>query len=129
MGSFQPDLTTDAIETLCGYDFPGNVRELKNIIERSLIESDGEAIEPEHLHLPQIKAASPRIREPAAELEPQSDLPLNLEEAETILIRRALAETGGNIAEAARRMGINRTRIYRKLGEINGPALKGSAEE
>jgi transcriptional regulator of acetoin/glycerol metabolism len=44
------------------------------------------------------------------------DLPLNLEAAENLLIKRALAETGGNIAEAARRLGINRTRIYRKLG-------------
>ena len=48
-----------------------------------------------------------------------ADLPLNLEAAENLLIRRALAETGGNIAEAARRMGINRTRIYRKLSESN----------
>ena len=46
-----------------------------------------------------------------------SELPLNLEAAETLLIRRALAETNGNIAEAARRLGVNRTRIYRKLGE------------
>ena len=44
-------------------------------------------------------------------------LPLNLEAAENMLIKRALAETGGNIAEAARRLGVNRTRIYRKLGE------------
>ena len=46
-------------------------------------------------------------------------LPLNLEAAENLLIRRALAETGGNIAEAARRLGVNRTRIYRKLSESN----------
>ena len=43
-----------------------------------------------------------------------------LNEAETLLIKRALAETGGNIAEAARRLGVNRTRIYRKLGEKLG---------
>ena len=45
-----------------------------------------------------------------------ADLPLNLEEVEALLIQRAMAETGGNIAEAARRLGVNRTRIYRRLG-------------
>ena len=130
MGVAQPQITCEALDALGAYHFPGNVRELKNIIERSLIESDGEAIAPIHLRLPSTKAAGPALREPAAEvfIEPSGDLPLNLEEAETILIRRALAETGGNIAEAARRMGINRTRIYRKLGEING-AVKGPPEE
>jgi DNA-binding NtrC family response regulator len=53
---------------------------------------------------------------------PMGELPLNLEAAENMLIRRALAETGGNIAEAARRLGVNRTRIYRKLSETNSVA-------
>jgi two-component system response regulator AtoC/two-component system nitrogen regulation response regulator NtrX len=43
------------------------------------------------------------------------EMPLNLEAAEDYLIRRAISETGGNIAEAARRLGINRTRIYRHI--------------
>ena len=128
MGVAEPEILPDASEALCGYDYPGNVRELKNIIERSLIESEGEAIAPKHLRLPHQAVAGSRVREPATSIEPgiepAGDLPLNLEEAEAILIRRALAETGGNIAEAARRMGINRTRIYRKLGEINGGTLK-----
>jgi DNA-binding NtrC family response regulator len=130
MGVAEPAITPEALESLGAYDFPGNVRELKNIIERSLIESEGEPIASRHLHLLQKKVAGPRIREPAIDssTEPAGDLPLNLEEAEAILIRRALAETGGNIAEAARRMGINRTRIYRKLGEINGGALKAQPE-
>jgi len=48
--------------------------------------------------------------------EPGGDLPLKLAEAEALLIKRALAQSGGNIAQAARRLGVNRTRIYRKLG-------------
>jgi DNA-binding NtrC family response regulator len=44
-------------------------------------------------------------------------LPLRLDAAEELLIKRALAETGGNVAEAARRLGINRTRIYRRLAQ------------
>jgi DNA-binding NtrC family response regulator len=58
------------------------------------------------------------VRTSSIDAPPSGDLPLNLDEAETLLIRRALAETGGNIAEAARRLGVNRTRIYRKLGEL-----------
>jgi len=48
------------------------------------------------------------------------DLPLNLEEAENLLIQRALAQTNGNIAEAARLLGIHRTRIYRKMAQAVG---------
>jgi ActR/RegA family two-component response regulator len=44
-------------------------------------------------------------------------MPLNLEEMESVLMQRALAQTGGNIAEAARLLGVHRTRIYRKLAQ------------
>jgi ActR/RegA family two-component response regulator len=46
-----------------------------------------------------------------------SALPLNLADAEDILIQRALQETNGNIADAARLLGVHRTRIYRKLAQ------------
>ena len=135
MGVPEPAITQEAVDALSAYDFPGNVRELKNVIERSLIESDGEPIARSHLHLPHKRIAGSPSKEPANDSRSEpiadqlGDLPLNLEEAEAILIRRALAETGGNIAEAARRMGINRTRIYRKLGEINAGALKEQPEK
>jgi DNA-binding NtrC family response regulator len=45
-------------------------------------------------------------------------LPLNLESAERVLIRRAINQAGGNIAEAARLLGIHRSRIYRVLEEV-----------
>jgi DNA-binding NtrC family response regulator len=127
MGMPGPALDPAAERALAGYAFPGNVRELKNIIERALIESGGMPVQPEHLHM----GHGVRVR-PAVTSAPRSgtapghvagELPLNLEAAENMLIRRALAETGGNIAEAARRLGINRARIYRKLGEINQTPL------
>jgi DNA-binding NtrC family response regulator len=122
MGMPSPALDPAAERALASYAFPGNVRELKNIIERSLIESGGMPVQPEHLHMghdarSRAPIPPPRAAPPAAL--PAGDLPLNLEAAENMLIRRALAETGGNIAEAARRLGINRARIYRKLSEIN----------
>jgi DNA-binding NtrC family response regulator len=134
MGMAPPSLDAAALRVLEAYPFPGNVRELKNVIERSLIESGGLPVHREHLHLSHgavrqtspVRAPAPPADQPAA----ASELPLNLEAAENMLIRRALAETGGNIAEAARRLGINRARIYRKLGELHPPAaaLSGSQE-
>jgi len=50
-----------------------------------------------------------------------ADLPLSVEAAEEELIQRALSQTSGNIAEAARLLGINRTRIYRKLASSRTP--------
>ena len=129
-----PPLDNAAQRALEEYPFPGNVRELKNVIERALIESGGLPVHPEHLHLGHGSRKPSAIKPARQAAEPalvSHDLPLNLEAAENLLIRRALSETGGNIAEAARRLGINRARIYRKLGEINmaTPALSGSPEE
>jgi ActR/RegA family two-component response regulator len=54
---------------------------------------------------------------PSPKRELTNPLPLNLADAEELLIQRALDETGGNIAEAARLLGVHRTRIYRKLAQ------------
>jgi DNA-binding NtrC family response regulator len=120
MGLKVPQLADAALATLRTYDFPGNIRELKNIIERALIESDGEAIRPEHLHLHLMhRAPTPPVAATTKAPESQlaSSLPLNLAQAEDFLIQRALQETGGNIADAARLLGVHRTRIYRKLAQ------------
>jgi len=120
MGQSPPAFSRGAAVALQAHDFPGNIRELKNIIERALIESGGETILPEHLHLTRgaggasAPAGAPVKRDLAAAL------PLNLAEAEEFLIQRALDETHGNIAEAARLLGVHRTRIYRKLAQEAG---------
>jgi len=124
MGMTPPPIGADALALLAAHQFPGNIRELKNVIERALIESGGKELRAQHLYLgPSRPAASTVASSPTAPStiamesgEPGGDLPLNLEEAETLLIKRALAQSGGNIAEAARKLGVNRTRIYRKLG-------------
>jgi DNA-binding NtrC family response regulator len=116
MGIKAPRLGADALKALERYHFPGNVRELKNIIERALIESAGTEIQPLHLHLLSHATAA---QQPVKQGNPAAlqEIPLNLEEAESLLIQRALTQTGGNIAEAARLLGIHRTRIYRKLAQ------------
>ncbi|MGQ9532166.1 MAG: sigma-54-dependent transcriptional regulator [Desulfotomaculales bacterium] len=99
-----------AMELLRRYHWPGNIRELQNVIERAMIICQGEEILPEHLP-PEIQAA-PR---PAGGL--IVDFPdegINLEQLEKELIIKALEKTGGNQTRAAQLLGITRsTLIYR----------------
>ena len=85
---------------------------MKNIVERALIESGGDPIGPEHLHF--FHTASGTAAGAGGAV-PDEPLPLNLVQAEKVLIRRALEQTGNNIAATARLLGTNRQRIYRFL--------------
>lgn len=111
MGMAAPVITPAAMDVLEAHSFPGNIRELKNVMERALILSGGKPVSPGHLQLfqPGTAVPSPVPAKPAA------PLPLNIDDAEQELIQRALSETGGNVAEAARLLGVNRSRIYRRF--------------
>jgi len=91
------------------YDWPGNVRELRNTVERACLLSRGEIILPEHLPAKMRPSDLPaRDR-----LEPsQGTL---MEDVERTAILNALAETGGNRTQAARRLGISRRNLLYKL--------------
>ena len=115
MGLGEPRLSAEALGLLESYTFPGNVRELKNIIERALIESGGKELRPEHLHFLQTQSTAPSGS--VVPKTPAADLPLNLAQAEKVLVKRALEQTRGNIAAAARLLGTNRPHIYRVLGQ------------
>ncbi|MBC6907383.1 sigma-54-dependent Fis family transcriptional regulator [Saccharophagus sp. K07] len=110
MGVRAPDINAAAQEALQNYHFPGNVRELKNLIERALILSSGKTVEPEHLQF-QTLSQSPQTSS-VTSLPP---LPLNLKEAEQVLMRRALDAASGNITEAARLLGVHRSKLYRVM--------------
>ena len=113
MGMTAPTLSAEALSMLRGYAFPGNVRELKNVMERALILSGGSSIKREHLQL--FGSSAPSTKASAS---PVAELPLNLEAAEHALIQRALEQTGGNVAEASRLLGVNRSRIYRRFPDL-----------
>ena len=115
VGMPTPELTPKAVEALEGYAFPGNVRELINIIEHALIVSEGAAIQPEHLHFhfPHVDVFSfSRTRTDVA-----NPLPTPVEGlfAEQERIRRALVANRGNIAKTARQLGLTRYTLYRRL--------------
>jgi two-component system response regulator PilR (NtrC family) len=122
-------LTHEAIERLKGYDFPGNVRELENILERAFTLCDAELIGPEDLHLgngptpsgvaPAGSAAFSAKHETLAVPEGGIDLENYLETIERQAIEKALEATRWNKTAAAKRLGISfRALRYRlkKLG-------------
>ena len=119
-----PAIARDALAALAAHAFPGNVRELRNLIENALITSGGREITAADLRLAPaptpVAAPAPRPAAnspgPVAAGSPiPEEIPLNLETAERVLIHRAVAQAGGNIAEAARLLGVHRSRIYRVL--------------
>jgi DNA-binding NtrC family response regulator len=117
MGFAPPPISAAALALLASHSFPGNVRELRNLIESALIASGGREISPAHLRLTSRAAVATPVASAPLPERPE-DLPLNLESAERVLIRRAINQAGGNIAEAARLLGIHRSRIYRVLEEV-----------
>ncbi|MDQ7784914.1 MAG: sigma-54 dependent transcriptional regulator [Desulfomonilaceae bacterium] len=101
-------LSREVREILRNHDFPGNVRELENIIERGLVLSTGNSIEVRHLpgQLLYGHSAPPDGN--------RDDLP-TLEETEIQLIKRVLDETGGNKKLASSILGIDRSSLWRKI--------------
>jgi DNA-binding NtrC family response regulator len=113
-GSAVPPVTPGAIERMKSHPFPGNIRELKNVMERALILSGGKPIESQHLQLFEVSRPEPHPAPPSAAA------PLDLESAEHELIQRALEQSHGNVAEAARLLNVSRSRIYRKFPHLAG---------
>ena len=112
MGLEPPGMGQEVTSLLADYDYPGNIRELKNVVERALIESRGGDIGPEHLHL--VTAADPPASGAARALD---ELPYDFGEVELMMMERALNKTKGNLAAAARLLNLNRTKVYRRLKE------------
>jgi two-component system response regulator HydG len=92
------------------YDGPGNIRELENIIERTVIMSRGEAITP--LEFPNdIQGLDEELKESKINLIPGR----SFKEVEKAMILRTLEETGGNRTHAARILGITRRTLQLRL--------------
>ena len=86
MGVEQPVLSPEALSALETYHFPGNVRELKNIIERALINNSGSVIQPEHLHFIDV---SHYAAAHTANFPQEDEYPLDLEQIEELMVKRA----------------------------------------
>ena len=106
-------ITPEAMELLSQYDWPGNVRELKNIIERIVVLLNSKRIDAEHVPDDLKKAHS-------SSSEARSDVwgtSKNLQEMEKEMIRETLRINGGNKSLVAKKLGIARRTLYRKMTE------------
>lgn len=111
-------LTDAAKEILSAYDFPGNAREIENVVERAAILARGDVIQPEHLAFSQRAEPKPRAEVPATQETPTADLGSRLEEIERRELIAALERCNGNKAEVARSLGIQRTTLYYRLKRL-----------
>ena len=111
------------ISLLQGYSWPGNIRELKNLIERILLLESGDALQPEHLpaQLRQPGGAPLSVATERFQPEPISEVELRH-------IKRTLEHTGGNKSRAAQILGISRQTLREKLkqGERKAQAATAS---
>ena len=110
-------LSPEAEQLLSAYPWPGNIRELKNVLERAFILCEEETIEVEHLPPELLAPSSPLPEEPLLfKLPPQG---LSLAAVERDLIRQALEVSGGNQVRAARLLGISRDVLRYRLKKLN----------
>ncbi len=97
----EPGFDAAAARKLKQYHWPGNIRELRNVIERLVIMSDGGPHQ-----LDELSISTPRAPEPAT---------LNLEVLEKQAIQKAISLHQGNLSKAALSLGLSRTTLYRKM--------------
>ena len=108
-------ISTDALQVLIQHDFPGNVRELENIIESAVLFETTDQLQPQSLPLyltqEDSQAATGGTRDVT--------VILPLDEVEQNAIIHALKVTSSNMSDAARGLGIGRNTLYRKLEKYN----------
>jgi transcriptional regulator with PAS, ATPase and Fis domain len=106
-----PAFTDDARQAMLSYAWPGNVRELKHLVERAVMLSHGNSISAAELGLstnPPAAAAAVDVLDT-----------MTLEDAERLLIQKALMATGGNVSESARRLGVSRMTLRYRMEKYN----------
>ena len=91
-----------ALEMFTGYDWPGNIREVRNVVERAMVVTKGNQIQVEDLSFPF----------PVSSIPSGGD---SLEDVERIQIEKILNQTKGNIAQAADVLKISRLTLYNKI--------------
>jgi DNA-binding NtrC family response regulator len=103
-GGVAAGFSAAAVAALMAHQWPGNVRELAHVVERAVLLAEGETVQLGDLRLaPVAEAAIERM---------------TLDQAERYLIQRAMAEAGGDGELAARRLGLSRSAMYRRLAAL-----------
>ncbi|HEX9735547.1 MAG TPA: sigma-54 dependent transcriptional regulator [Thermoanaerobaculia bacterium] len=97
------EIGKDAMKALLDHGWPGNVRELSHVVERAVLMADGEVVKAPDLGITGEAARAARLDE------------MTLEDAERLLIRKALERYAGNVSEGAKALGLSRSALYRRL--------------
>jgi transcriptional regulator with PAS, ATPase and Fis domain len=106
------DFTLDAKERLTSYDWPGNIRQLQNEIQRAVLLSEGDDITAADISVSNVRASAATVGIAGEEMDSSYTL---LEGVERNLIKQMLKETNGNKVDAAKRLGIGRQTLYNKI--------------
>ena len=128
-----PRVTLEALVSLRAYDWPGNIRELRNVVERALVFTEGNELAAEHLPIEKMRlsrlapAGAPSAAPPSPAADRRADGRLSpAEEAEHRRILAALQEHGHNQTRAAKTLGISRGTLIQRMKRygIKGPQAR-----
>lgn len=111
-------LSPQAEKALEAYDYPGNIRELKNIIQHVITFREGDIIYPSDISFTKFTVPT-ELEEPEKEEVKDSSTDFNLEKVEINMIQAALKATSYNYSAAARTLGISNQALYRKMEKYN----------
>lgn len=115
----------DAVQKLAGYSWPGNVREMENVLERALVRARGAFnLAAEHIELPVNGIRHSGARGVEAQLAAGPENPGRLRDVEKRTIAEALRSCRGNIKQSAAELGIARNTLYRKMREFGVEAAE-----
>jgi DNA-binding NtrC family response regulator len=114
------------LERLHEHDWPGNIRELKNVLERAVLMAHGSVLLPEHLPLDQLRAPPPEADAAGAPLAGYAPA-LSLADVERLHIREVLALVGGHLGKASEVLGVHRNTLTRKIREYGLEAAASSS--
>ncbi len=126
------ELTADAMNSLLPYNWPGNVRELRTAMEHGVVMASGPKITLRELPMA-VRQATGGGSLPGAATSVQAfgekSSPLDIHATERKLIMQALASTKGNVTAAAKKLGISRRTLHRKINEMNNEKAQSDSGE
>ena len=103
------EISDEAMEILCDYSWPGNIRELKNVLERAVLVSQGEEITESHL---------PFHLKPSLDTKRFAPIEEEIVDMEASHLRELITRCQGNVTKAAKVLGVSRSTLYRRLWQL-----------
>lgn len=123
-GKVVRDLTSEALQAVLRYDWPGNVRELRTAIEHGVVMATGPKVTLRDLPA-SVRGTTSASAGLSQKYSPPRDLALNVAANEESLILQALDDTGGNVTKAAKKLGVSRRTLHRKISKMKADKADG----